>query len=230
MALEVALFRAPSKLAATDHLAVSTAVLRVLRHIAADNPLLLALDDIQWIDGPSMRVLAFALHRLEREPVKLLVALRVPSTSEAGSQLQKTVGQSRLTSLEIGPLSLNDIDDLLLQRLERPLRRPELDQVYAVSGGNPFFALEVGRFIVEHPTRVKAGEPIPVPNSLADAIESRIKKLSHETRGILIALAALARPEMAVLERADRLARSALDAAFTAHLVERAEGRLRFTH
>ena len=229
-ALEVALFRASSKQGATDQLAVSNAFLRVVRHLAADHPLLLALDDIQWIDTPSMLVLAFALHRLEHEPVQVLAALRLPSTSDAGSVLQKAMGPGRLERLEIGPLSLNDVDDLLLQRLDRPLLRPELDRVYAVSGGNPFFALEIGRFIVEHPTKVKAGEPIPVPYSLADAIKSRIKKLSPETRDILIALAALARPDMAVLERADPRARSALDAAFSAQLVERSQGRLRFTH
>ena len=229
-ALEVALFRAPARQGATDQLAVSTAFLRVLRHLAADNGLLLALDDIQWIDGPSMRVLAFALRRLEREPVKVLAAHRVPSAGDAASILHNALGAGRVHRIEIGPLSRDGIDDLLLQRLDRPLRQPEFDQVYAVSGGNPFFALEVGQFILEHPTTVKAGEPIPVPRSLADAIRGRITKLPPETRDILTALAALSRPDEALLERADPHALAALDAAFAAQVVERAQGRLRFTH
>jgi hypothetical protein len=225
MALDVALFRAPSRQGATDQLAVSTAFLRVLRHLAADNPLLLALDDIQWIDGPSMHVLAFALHRLEHEPIKVLAALRLPSTSDADSVLQKALGQGGLERLEIGPLSLNAIDDLMLLRLERPLRRPEFDHVFAVSGGNPFFALEIGQFILEHPTRIKAGEPIPMPHSLADAIKGRISKLPRPTRDILIALAALSRPDEVLLQRVDPHASVALEAAFTAQVVERAQGR-----
>jgi len=229
-ALEVALFRAPARQGATDQLAVSTAFLRVLRHLAADDPLLLALDDIQWIDGPSMRVLAFALHRLDREPVKVLAALRAPSSGDAGSVLQKALGAGRLDRMQIGPLTRDGIDRLLLQRLARPLRQPEFEQVYAVSGGNPFFALEIGQFILRHPTTVKAGEPIPAPRSLADAIKGRINKLPRETRDILTALAALSRADEALLDRADPNALQALDAAFAAQVVERSQGRLRFTH
>ena len=229
-ALEAALFRAPPKQAATDQLAVSTAFLRVLRHLAADNPLVLALDDVQWIDGPSMRVLAFALHRLEHEPIRVLAALRLPTTSGAGAELQKALGQSRLARLQIGPLSRSDIDDLLLSRLERPLRLPEFDQVYAVSGGNPFFALEIGRFILDHPASVRAGEPIPVPHSLGDVIQSRIEKLPRDTRDILVPLAALSRPDEALIQRADARASAALGPAIAAGVVEHANGRLHFTH
>ena len=142
-ALNAALFQSAVEQGSTDQLAVSTAFLRVMRHMAADQPVVLAVDDIQWADGPSMRVLAFALHRLDVEPVRLLAALRSPSPNDADSALRKAVGDLRIQRLQVGPLPLPVIDDLLLQRLERPLRGPELDQVYSVSGGNPFFALEI---------------------------------------------------------------------------------------
>jgi len=229
-ALEVALFWAPAKQGPTDQLAVSTAFLRVLRHIAADRPVLLAVDDIQWADGPSMRVLAFAIHRLDRDQVKVLATLRLPSTRDVGSTFRKALDHDRIERVKIGPLSLNAIDDLLLRRLERPLRQPELDRVYAVSGGNPFFALEIGQFLLEHLSSVRAGEPIPVPQNLADAIKGRISKLPRETREILVALAALSRPDEAVLERAVPHAAAALEAAISGRVVERADGRLRFTH
>jgi hypothetical protein len=229
-ALDVALFRAPASQGPTDQLAVGTAFLRVVRHLADDGPVLLAADDIHWADGPSMRVLAFAIHRLDRDRVKMLTALRLPSTSQVGSALRKALGQGQLERLDIGPLSLNAIDDLLLQRLPRPLRRPELDQVYAVSGGNPFFALEIGQFVVEHPASVRAGEPIPVPQSLVDALKGRINKLPGETRDILVALAALTRPDATMLLRADPNAAAALHAAFSGQVVERIGGRLQFTH
>ncbi len=229
-ALEMALLRAPAEHAPAEQLAVSAAFLRVLRQLASDRPILLAIDDLQWVDGPTMRVLAFALHRLDHDRVKVLATVRRPSTSDAESALQTALGHSRLRRLEIGPLSLNAIDDLLLQRLERPLRRPELDHVYAVSGGNPFFALEIGRLVLEHPTSRRTGEPIAVPASLAEAIKARVKKLPRETRDILVGLAALSRPDEALLQRANRHAMVALKPAFDAQVVEPSERRVRFTH
>jgi DNA-binding CsgD family transcriptional regulator len=231
MALEVALFRAPSQHGPTDQLAVSTAFLRVLRHLSADQPLLLALDDIQWVDAPSMRVLAFAMRRLDGHRVKVLAARRLPSRTDAGEVLRKAFAHGYLATLEVGPLSLDAIDDLLLQRLERQLRRPELNQVYEVSGGNPFFAIEIGRIISERPTRIRAGEPIPVPNSLAQAIKVRIMQLPKGARDILVAVAALARPDEELLERAGgRHAGDALRAALDSQVLESVDGRLRFTH
>jgi DNA-binding CsgD family transcriptional regulator len=226
-ALAVALFRAPAEQSPTDRLAVSTAFLRVLRSLAVERPVLVALDDIQWCDPASMRVLAFVFHRTDREQVKLLATARVLSSNEAGEALRKSVGDGQFQRLAIGPLPLDAIDDLLLQRLERPLRRPELDQVYAVSGGNPFFALEIGRLILEHPASVKAGGPIPVPQSLAAAIEDRIQKLPRETRDSLVALAALSHPDEALLRR---VGVKGFGAALAAGVVESSQGRLRFTH
>jgi DNA-binding CsgD family transcriptional regulator len=229
-ALEVALFRAPARQAPTDHLAVSGAFLRVLRYLATDQPVLVALDDIQWTDGPSMRVVAFALHRLEMERVRVITTLRVPSVGDGAGPLRKAVGDALLQRMEVRPLPLNVIDDLLLVRLARTLRRPELDHVYAASGGNPFFALEIGRSIVEQSPTLKAGQPLPLPASLTDAIKRRVAKLSPATRDLLVAMASLSRPDEALLQAVDPRATAALDEACDAQVVERSADRLRFAH
>ncbi|HEY0830629.1 MAG TPA: AAA family ATPase [Candidatus Dormibacteraeota bacterium] len=229
-ALDVALFRAPAEQTPTDQLAISTAFLRVLRQLASDQAVLLAVDDIQWADGPSMRVLAYAMHRLDRQQLKVIAALRVPAVNEVATALQKALGGEQLQRLEIGPLPLDVIDDLLLHRLPRPLRRPELEQVCVISAGNPFFALEIGRFILANPSDLKAGEPLPLPSSLTDAIKGRITGLPKSTRDVLVAMAALSRPDEGLLQRADRRATAALDAAFGAQVIERVGERLRFTH
>jgi DNA-binding CsgD family transcriptional regulator len=229
-ALEVALFRAPATQGATDQLAVSTAFLQLLRHLAIDQNLLLAVDDIQWCDRPSMRVVAFALHRLASSRVRVIATFRVPSPTTAESALRNALSDARFQRLDMGPLSLAVIDDLLLRKLERPLMRPELEHVYRVSGGNPFFALEIGRFILEHPDALKAGEPLPLPSSLADAIKDRVANLSPATRHVLIAMAALSRPDERLLRRANSHSTAALDEAANAQVVTRSGGRLRFVH
>jgi hypothetical protein len=51
----------------------------VLRALAASGPVIIAIDDVQWLDVPSARVLAFAVRRLEDAPIRILVTLRVGS-------------------------------------------------------------------------------------------------------------------------------------------------------
>ncbi|HVH64754.1 MAG TPA: AAA family ATPase [Candidatus Acidoferrum sp.] len=230
IALEAALFRVRSEQGPADQLAVSTAFLRVVRHQAADQPVLLALDDLQWVDAPSMRVLTFALRRLDREAVKVLATLRISAGGGPPSAFTTTLGENRVQRIELGPLSRSAIEDLLLRRLERPLPKPELVQVHAISRGNPFFALEIGRFILEHPADIRVGEPLPVPQSLATAVSDHITRLPLATRDLLVGLVALARSDQAMLQQIDPDADATLDPAFTGQVIERSGGRLRFTH
>jgi len=69
-ALEVALLRAEGR---ADPHAVSVAVLSVLRILAAVAPVLIAIDDVQWLDSSTARALEFSLRRLVAEPVRILV-------------------------------------------------------------------------------------------------------------------------------------------------------------
>ena len=228
-ALEVALLRAPADDGPTEQLAVSSAFLRLLRYLAADRLLLLAIDDLQWVDRPSNRVLTFALRRLDGERIVVLAAARIPWPAELPQYLRQAIGDGRIERVPVDPLSFEAIDDLLLSRLPTALQRPELDQVYAVSGGNPFFALEIGRFLMARPKRAP-GEPLPVPGSLADAVRMRITKLPARTRDLLVAVAALSHPTEALLRAVDAGAASALEPAIQAQVLERSGRQLRFTH
>src|SRR5262245_31359521 len=68
-ALEVALLRSPRAGGRADQRAVSMAVLGCLRAVATTTPIVVAIDDAQWMDGPSVRVLQFVVRRLKTEPV-----------------------------------------------------------------------------------------------------------------------------------------------------------------
>jgi ATP/maltotriose-dependent transcriptional regulator MalT len=65
-ALQAALLRGPAPADGRGRLAVRIAVLEVLRVLAADNPVVLVLDGLQWLDEPTAEALAFAVRRLER--------------------------------------------------------------------------------------------------------------------------------------------------------------------
>src|SRR6266702_3712880 len=76
-ALEVALLRASSDGPPPEPRAIALAFLGAIRSLAEQRPVLVAVDDVQWLDGPSADALAFAARRFDSMPVALLVARRV---------------------------------------------------------------------------------------------------------------------------------------------------------
>jgi AAA ATPase domain len=76
-ALEIALLRADAAGSPPDQRAVSLAVLSALRVLASSTPLLVAIDDVQWLDPSSASVLAFAARRIDRGPVGVVACLRL---------------------------------------------------------------------------------------------------------------------------------------------------------
>ena len=76
-ALRVALLLEEAEGEPTDQRAVAAALLGLLRRLTADEPLVIALDDIQWLDSPSSGALQFAFRRLDNEPVRVLATSRL---------------------------------------------------------------------------------------------------------------------------------------------------------
>src|SRR6185436_2894889 len=74
--LEVALLLSEHHGPAPDRRAVAIGVLGALRALGAAGPVVLAIDDLQWLDGPSADALEFALRRLRDEPIVVLAANR----------------------------------------------------------------------------------------------------------------------------------------------------------
>ena len=224
-ALRVALLLAPPAGAPLDERAVAVGVLGVLRELADTGPVLVAVDDVQWLDLPSEKVLSFAWRRLRKEPVGLLLAHRLGTDAPAG-----LVENERFSSLVVGPLALGAVHRLLHSRLGLVVPRPALRRVHEVSGGNPFFALELGRALQAHEAEVSPGEPLPVPDRLQELVRTRLEALPPESREVLAAAAALSQPTVGVLTTAVTDGETALRPAFDANVVELDGRRVRFTH
>ena len=86
------------------------------------DPVLLALDDLHWLDGPSANALEYALRRLRDEPIAVLAANRVPH--RPALDLVRVFDTSRVQRVRVGPLSLGAIGRVLRQRLDLALPRP----------------------------------------------------------------------------------------------------------
>jgi DNA-binding CsgD family transcriptional regulator len=206
-----------------DDRAVGVSVLSALRALSARRPVLLAVDDVQWLDAATAAVLSFAWRRLETEPVGVLLARR--SGRFAPRALD---GLRPARSLELAPLSAEDVHRILRRRLGVVFPRPALQRVHAVSGGNPFFALEIGRAFDDRRELLAAGRLPPLPGRLLELVADRIGALPAATREVLAAVAALSQPTLALITACG--GDEALRPAFAAHVVESDGERLRFSH
>jgi predicted ATPase len=125
-ALEVALLLVEPGEAAPDVHAIGLAVLDVLRVLAARAPLMVALDDVQWLDPASAGVLQIALRRLRGEPVGVLITVRKAPGLSVPIELDRCVDEDRLRWLLVGPLTVGATHHLLKDRVGLDLSRPEL--------------------------------------------------------------------------------------------------------
>ncbi|HEY1273435.1 MAG TPA: AAA family ATPase [Thermoleophilaceae bacterium] len=227
-ALEAALLVDHAPAHPVDPRALGVAVRTALHALAERAPLVLAVDDEQWVDAASASALQFALRRLRDQRVLLLVARRLGEESEA-PKLEETAGPDAIERLTVGPLSMGVLQLLLNRRLDRTLARPTLARLLEVSGGNPFYALELARGLgSQRPIRVMT-EPFPMPESLERLVSARLERLTRTTRDALVLVAAHGRPPADLL-RAAGVAPRALEPAFGAQLIERSGGVIRFTH
>jgi DNA-binding CsgD family transcriptional regulator len=205
-----------------EHAAIALATLGVLRTLAAARPVLLAVDDVQWLDTPSAAALSFAWRRLRGERVGFLLTRRVgvPAPLAEDHPAQR---------LEVGALSLGAIHHLLNARLGLDLPRPTLRRVHEATAGNPFFALEIGRGLQRRGAIPRGGEPLPVPERLHDLMHDRLASLPAATRDALPVVAAVSRPTPALVSAATSN-EAALRPALEAHVLELEGDRLRFSH
>ncbi|NJK77418.1 MAG: AAA family ATPase [Microcoleus sp. SU_5_6] len=167
------------------------AVVQLLRQWVDRAPLLVLLDDIQWIDEASSALLHYAIRLLRPLPVLFAFAARTQELADnlaISRVLQALRREQRLQTLELHPLDREQTADLI--RNTHAIAPSELslslvDRVFTDSGGNPLFALEMARALGQH------------QSTHADTVEAlirdRLHQLNDATREILPWAAALGR-------------------------------------
>lgn len=232
-ALEVALLLAEPGEGPPDPLAIGLAVHDVLRVLAQQGPLLVAVDDVQWLDPASAAVLEIALRRLREDSIGVLVTVRRSKDLAVPLGLERSLPEQRLTLLSVGPLSLAALHRLLSERLDLELTRSELARIQDTSGGNPFFALGLGRELLRTQARSFAGRGLRVPESLRELLGGRLAQLPATVADVLLEISALARPTVELVAAAHgdpARVRDALSAAVSEEIVELDDSRVRFAH
>jgi class 3 adenylate cyclase len=229
--LEVALLLADGGGPAPAQRAIAAAVLGVLRSLAAGGPVLVAIDDVQWLDPSSAAVLEFAFRRLREEPIALLLTRRVESEAQRSHALERSHSVQRLRRVQLGPLSPRALGRLLLERLGASFSLPVLRRLHDTSSGNPFFALEVGQALVRKGMPLSPGEPFPVPGDVSELLDERIAALPPATRDALLVAALASAPTVTLVEAVlGQDGWATVRPAIEAHVVVVDEERIRFVH
>ncbi len=227
-AIDVALLRAEPEGEESIQRAVAVATLGVVRLLTLDAPVLIAVDDAQWLDQPSEIALGFAVRRLSVERVGVLLARRTDHVAALPLELGRALPASRLTRLEVEAVDRATLGRIVALRLEQQLPPSFLARLHRTTAGNPFYALEVGRAL-DAPDL--AGE-LPIPVSLQDVVGERLANLTEPAGDAVELTAALARPTTSLLAGAMGQTRASdgIEAATGAGVLESDGQRVRLAH
>ena len=217
-ALTAALLRAAPGKPGIDERSLFAGVVSLLRVLSEDGPLLVAVDDAQWLDHGSARALEFAMRRLEAERVGVLSAVRTGGPPNCTFDVAAGPNRQVLT---VGPLTADALHEVVVQRTGLRLARPLLVQVAKLCGGNPFYALEVATELARHPA---SEVRLVVPPALGQLVAGRLERLPEHTREALLVAAALAKPTTRLVDL------EALEPAEQEGIVLVSGGRVEFAH
>jgi DNA-binding CsgD family transcriptional regulator len=228
-ALEVALLRAEPAQRQFLPRAVALGLLGVLHALARQAPTLVGIDDVQCLDRPSERALGFVARRLADERVGLLVARRLDGDAGPPFDLDRALPEGRLHRLRVGSLDVAELEGLLGARLHASFPRETLLRLHRSSGGNPFFALEIGSAILRSGDPWTFADDLPIPARLQELVSGRLALVPLPAREATQVAAALSRPTVAQVERAMG-GREGVEAAVAAAVLELDGERVRVAH
>lgn len=197
--------------------------LSLLAAAAAQEPLLLLVDDVHWLDASSAEALGFVARRLEAEQIALVFARR----PAAGGPFDPR----GLEEIDLGGLPEGDARELLAAGRE-PMAPAVANRVIAETGGNPLALIEVPSMLTadQRAGHAALDDPLPVGEALEQAFYSQAGSLSDRARqALLIAAASDSGRLEAILQAAGGDA-GAIDEAESAGLVRVHGGELTFRH
>lgn len=227
-------------------------LVHVLLNLAAQrSPLILCLDDLHWVDRHTLACLEYLARQLKHAPLLIVAAYR---TEEAAAVASVRADLARLGLLQ--EIRLGGLLPLEIERLLRHLSQQRSDvaafsqYLHRETGGNPFFLLELLRFLFESDllgpeeagwaftggTETPADDPdLPLPDTVCEVIRARLGRLNPQTQQVLEAGAVIGlefgfdliratsgRPESEVVE--------ALETLLARQLITEQAGQYCFNH
>ena len=175
-----------------DRFAIGAATLSLIAAAAAQSPVVVIIDDLQWVDAPSAQAILFAGRRLAAEGVALLLARR--DGLEGGPE---GADLSWAADVELGPLEPETALVLLEQRTPGPIASDVARRLVAAAAGNPLALVGIPLLLSDDQRRGRASlpDPLPLPTSFERDLTARLRRLPERTRRALTLAAAHSGPE-----------------------------------
>ncbi|HEX6871731.1 MAG TPA: AAA family ATPase, partial [Micromonosporaceae bacterium] len=172
----------------------------LLDRCADTGPVLILIDDAQFLDTASADIIAFAARRVAGRPVRAVVAERWPEQGEVQLSRATALAPPPVLEIVVPPLAADDLAELL-DLYALPARAAS--KLHADSGGNPYLALALGGAFADR-TSVN-WRPAPLPQRLHQLLRERLAALPDEVRETLLIAALATRPTVELLLRAGRV-------------------------
>jgi DNA-binding CsgD family transcriptional regulator len=164
-------------------------------NLAGDEPLVLVIDDLHWVDHPSLRFVSYLLRRLEDVPIAIIAATRHNEPGADEALLAELAGDPLATSIRPGGLSEEGVRGVVEERLAAAPDATFARACHTATGGNPLLLHELLKAIqVEGaaPTAENAGIVSELgPRAASRAVLLRLSRLSPEANAVARAAAIL---------------------------------------
>jgi len=226
--------------AADDYLRLFGAVAWVIQTLAAERPLVLILEDLHWADEMSVRLFGFLARRVEAWPCLLVASAREEELGEVPllvRLVEELRGQRQFVHLPLSSLSEAETHSLVRELARIGTHEAALDQVakqvWNVSEGNPFVAVETMRALQEG-YRLDASS-LGLPERVREVIGGRLERLGGRARELLAVAAVIGREfDFALLQRAagldERQAAEGVEELVRRRVLHNVGARLDFAH
>ena len=208
-----------------DSFAVSAALLDLFSTVSRDTPILLSIDDGQWLDPSSAEAIAFVARRLRNERIGIVIAVR--SDDAAGDLFDG------IDSMVLDRISDDDAAQILAVSAGDPVARSISDRLVAAARGNPLALVELATQLDSDQLSGRSPLPdrLPVGDRLSSVFDLQLARLPRESVRLL-GIAALWEGTLSELREVPHLGMvmSALDPAIDAALVSVSEDKVVFRH
>jgi tetratricopeptide (TPR) repeat protein len=162
-------------------------------HLAAEEPTLLFIDDLQWADATTIAVLQFIQRRWQSGPLGIVASIR-PDLVQRGTDIAKYLSESR--SQPVTDVELRDLEEEDAEKLVQAVADGSLDpatrlRLCALGGRSPFYLIELTRdYLAGHLQLPELpSDTISIPISIRQLLDPRLETLSKEASAVASYLA-----------------------------------------